>query len=54
MFSRALTGLAALTLLLAGCGTKGPLTLPPKTATKPPAVAAPAPVADDHNKAAPQ
>ncbi|MBL8475038.1 MAG: lipoprotein [Methyloversatilis sp.] len=42
MFSSTLVRIAALTLILAGCGTKGPLTLPPKDKIRPPAAAVPA------------
>ncbi|MFH1814366.1 MAG: lipoprotein [Pseudomonadota bacterium] len=42
MFSSTLVRIAALTLILAGCGTKGPLTLPPKDTMRPPAAAVPA------------
>ncbi|MCQ9379704.1 lipoprotein [Methyloversatilis sp. XJ19-49] len=41
MFSSTLVRIAALTLILAGCGTKGPLTLPPKDTMRPPAAAVP-------------
>ncbi len=59
MFSSPLVRIIALTLTLAGCGTKGPLTLPPKDVARPPVRSAPAPASvpapattpQDHNKA---
>jgi predicted small lipoprotein YifL len=57
MFSRLLVRIVALTLILAGCGTKGPLTMPPRNIAKPPANTAPAPapapvtVPEDDSKA---
>ena len=55
MFFSPLVRTAALTLVLAGCGTKGPLTLPPKAGSQP-ASAAPssAPATQDPNKAVTQ
>jgi len=50
MFSSPLARIVALTLILAGCGTKGPLTLPPKDTSRPPSSAAPAAVQPDNNK----
>ncbi|MFW2456854.1 LPS translocon maturation chaperone LptM [Methyloversatilis discipulorum] len=52
MFSSPLVRIVALTLTLAACGTKGPLTLPPKQGTQPAAAKpAPAPAPQDTNKA---
>ena len=54
MFSSPLVRIAALTLTLAACGTKGPLTLPPKQGAQPAAAKpapAPAPAPQDTNKA---
>ncbi|WP_081618554.1 LPS translocon maturation chaperone LptM [Methyloversatilis universalis] len=55
MFSSPLVRLAALTLALAGCGTKGPLTMPPKPGSQP-AAAKPSPASapQDTNKAVKQ
>ncbi|WP_077231358.1 LPS translocon maturation chaperone LptM [Methyloversatilis thermotolerans] len=60
MFSRSVLCAAAAALALAACGTKGPLTLPPKPGdtttrhpTKPP-VAAPTSNPYDSNKAFPR
>jgi predicted small lipoprotein YifL len=50
MYSSPLARIVALTLILAGCGTKGPLTLPPKDAARPPASTAPAAAQPDDNK----
>ena len=55
MFSSPLVRTAALTLVLAGCGTKGPLTLPPKAGSQPAsATQSPAPATQDTNKAVKQ
>jgi predicted small lipoprotein YifL len=52
MFSSPLVRIAALTLTLAACGTKGPLTLPPKQGAQPAAAKpASAPAPQDTNKA---
>ncbi|WP_374340928.1 lipoprotein [Methyloversatilis sp.] len=56
MFSSPIVRTIALTLILAGCGTKGPLTMPPRQSAQPPAVKPmPAPVVpQDTNKAGQQ
>ncbi|HEY9192018.1 MAG TPA: lipoprotein [Methyloversatilis sp.] len=53
MFSCTLVRIAALTLMLAGCGTKGPLVLPPKDGVTPAATTATTtpPASKNHNKA---